>query len=143
MKARIKITPIRSQSLCEKCRWNLTEECKNYLFSNPPEGEDECKDCPNFNCEKRDCKCSEIEKGEPCPFFERKVNCRGGSFDGNIWENDEDYLRSVESLMELISSLQNYGISSVDKMELTNYKSQLVSNRELAELIADRWKWVK
>lgn len=128
MKAKIKLTPIRSQSLCEKCRWGLTEECMQYLFASPLE--EDCDACPNFDCETRDCQCFLVEDGEPCPFFIRKDDRRTSCVE--ITEE------KIELMTSIISALQSYGIATQARMALTDYKSQLISNRELAETILDK-----
>lgn len=58
MKKVKKITPIKSETLCEKCKFSYKRHCRGRR----------CKDC-EIHDEK--CKCTRINNGKPCPYFER------------------------------------------------------------------------
>lgn len=59
---KIKAIPIKSRTLCDKCRFYLNNEC----------GGIECIDCKinNFKTGSM-CYCAKVEDGERCEHFER------------------------------------------------------------------------
>lgn len=58
MKKVKKITPIKSTTLCEKCKFSYRRHCMGR----------KCKGCEMHD---KKCKCTRIDDGEPCPNFER------------------------------------------------------------------------
>ena len=68
---KIKITPIKSQTLCKKCKFDTNRHCINFDF---------CKGCERIlPMNKGYCKCLSLEMGEPCPDFVRAEGVGGAA----------------------------------------------------------------
>lgn len=67
---KIKITPIKSDTLCDKCKFGAENDCYTA----------DCSNCPmNIPNSAPRCKCGFIEGGKPCPYFVRYEGVGGAA----------------------------------------------------------------
>lgn len=66
------VVHIKSQELCDSCRWSTEHECE--MCSN-------CNKCSRVIRKRkangqftgvRDCQCLNIKRGDPCPYYEEE-----------------------------------------------------------------------
>jgi hypothetical protein len=62
---RIKAIPIKSETLCKKCYFNVKEHCQGRQ-------DESCIGCPMLIESRFRCTCANIKVGEPCRNFKRK-----------------------------------------------------------------------
>lgn len=71
---KIKITPIKSEELCYKCKFGTLGECRNHP---------NCYTCPR--CDRKAfparsfCECNRIKIGNPCPYFVKAEGVGGAA----------------------------------------------------------------
>lgn len=62
---KIKAIPVKSETLCKKCRFSWRNHCVGRHKKQP------CEMCQRYNALKMYCGCTLIENGEPCKAFKR------------------------------------------------------------------------
>ena len=130
---KIKAIPIKSITLCGKCRFGLGNECKQSI---------KCKDC-KMHRGGNSCRCDLMKKGKRCEHFERYEEekhiglkpcpfCGGDAKIVEI-ENDTDYQRlKIECLFcgATLERTQDFAHSQIARIALNESAIDVWNRRD-------------